>query len=97
MSAAGFDRGLPSFFVAERRPIRLREGYLKYLLLDNAASIERGMNGDSLLVKIHFFVGESGSFRNLDLSSSRFFASLDDVGAASIRVFEGVFRLVIRV
>jgi hypothetical protein len=66
------------------------EGYLKYLLLDNAASIERGMNGDSLLLKIHFFVGESGSFRNLDLSCSRFFASSDDVGAASIRVFEGV-------
>jgi hypothetical protein len=41
--------------------------------------------------------GESGSFRNLDLSSSRFFASLDDVGAASIRIFEGVFRLVNRV
>jgi hypothetical protein len=97
VSAAGFDRGLPSFFVAERRQIRLREGYLKYLLLDSAASIERGMNGDSLLVKIHFFVGESGSFRNLDLSCSRFFASSDDVGAASIRVFEGVFRLVIRV
>jgi hypothetical protein len=49
-------------------------------MLDNAASSERGMNGDSLPVKIHLFVGESGSFRNLDLSSSRFFASLDDVG-----------------
>jgi hypothetical protein len=73
------------------------EGHLKYLLLDNAAPIERGMNGDSLLVKIHFFVGESGSFRNLDLSCSRFFASLDYVGAASIRVLKGFFRLVIRV
>jgi hypothetical protein len=87
VSAAGFDGGVPSFFVAERRPIRLRGGYLKYPLLDNAASSERGMNGDSLPVKIHLFVGESGSFRNLDLSSSRFFASLDDVGAASIRIF----------
>ena len=96
MSGAGFDRALPSFFVGERRPIRVREGYLKYLLLDNAI-YQRGKNGDSLLVKIHFFVGESGSIRNLDLSCSRFFASLDDVGAASIRVFEGVFRLVIRV
>ena len=62
VSAAEFDRGVPSFFVAERRPIRLREGYLRYPLLDNAASIERGMNGDSLPVKIHLFVGESRKF-----------------------------------
>jgi hypothetical protein len=70
VSAAGFDRGLPSFFVAERRPIRLREGYLRYRLLDNAASSERRMNGDRYWSKFISSSESLGVFETLTLHAA---------------------------